>query len=250
MSGALGQFWSRTLGVLYPARCVGCGRFGEFMCEECLDSAPRAIGSRCGRCWIPLRKPFGGSGSQPDGNCAACDRHLPAFAGLRSAFSYDGVARSAVLALKFQGVSALAPEMARPMADALARWVPAVDVVVPVPLGWLRRRTRGYNQSALLAQEVCRSHGLPLETRALRRARQTSPQTQQPDADARRRNIEAAFVLGSRPVGGSVLLIDDVATTGASLDACARVLLEGGASEVFAFTFAREALSWNVHNRG
>jgi ComF family protein len=240
VSGALGQLWLRTLGVLYPARCVGCGRFGEFMCEECLDSAPRAIGSRCGRCWMSLRKPFGGSGSRPDGTCAACDRHLPAFAGLRSAFGYEGLARSAVLTLKFQGVSALAPEMARPMVDALARWVPAVDVVVPVPLGWLRRRIRGYNQSALLAREVCRSHGLPLETRALRRARQTPPQAQQPDADARRRNIEAAFVLGPRPVGGSVLLIDDVATTGATLDACARVLLEGGASEVFGLTFERE----------
>jgi ComF family protein len=236
VSGALGQLWSRTLGVLFPARCVGCGRFGEFMCEECLESAPPAIGSRCSRCWVPIW----GSGSQPDGNCAACDRHLSAFAGLRSAFSYDGLARSAVLALKFQGVSALAPEMARPMADALARWVPAVDVVVPVPLGWLRRRTRGYNQSLLLAREVCRSSGLPLETRALRRARQTPPQVQQADEDSRRRNIEAAFVLGPRPVDGSVLLIDDVATTGATLDACARVLLEGGASEVFALTFARE----------
>ncbi len=240
MSGALGQLWSRTLGVLFPARCVGCGRFGEFMCEECLDSAPRASGSRCGRCWLPLRQHFGGLSSQPHGTCAACDRHLPAFAGLRSAFTYEGLARSAVLALKFQGVSALAPEMAKPLADALARWSPAVDVVVPVPLGWLRRRTRGYNQSALLAQDVCRSSGLPLETHALRRARQTAPQTQQPDADARRRNIEAAFVLGSRPADGSVLLIDDVATTGATLDACARVLLQGGASAVYALTFARE----------
>jgi ComF family protein len=174
------------------------------------------------------------------GLCAACDRYLPAFAGLRSPFTYDGVARSAILALKFQGVSALAPEMARPMADALARWVPPVDVVVPVPLGWLRRRIRGYNQSALLAREVCRSRGLALETRALRRARQTPPQTQQPDEESRRRNIQAAFALGSRPVGGSVLLIDDVATTGATLDACARVLLEGGASKVLALTFARE----------
>ena len=227
----LGQLLSRTLGVLFPARCVGCGRFGEFMCEECLDSAPRAIGSRCGRCWMPCGEM---------GFCSACDRHPPAFAGLRSAFSYEGLARSAVLALKFQGVSALAPEMARPMADALARWAPAVDAVVPVPLGWLRRRTRGYNQAALLAREVCRTSGLPLETRALRRARQTPPQAQQADEDSRRRNIQAAFVLGPRPPGGSVLLIDDVATTSATLDACARVLLEGGASEVFALTFARE----------
>jgi ComF family protein len=231
VSGALGQMWSRTLGVLFPARCVGCGRFGEFICEECLDSAPRASGSRCGRCWMPCGEM---------GFCAACDRHLPAFAELRSAFSYEGLARSAVLALKFQGVSALAPEMARPMVDALTRWSPSVDVVVPVPLGWLRRRTRGYNQSALLAQEVCRSSGLPLETRALRRARQTPPQMQQADKNSRRRNIEAAFVLGPRPVDGSALLIDDVATTGATLDACTRVLLEGGASAVYALTFARE----------
>lgn len=174
------------------------------------------------------------------GSCAVCDRHLPAFAGLRSAFIYGGLARSAVLALKFQGVSALAPEMARPMADALARWAPAVDAVVPVPLGWLRRQTRGYNQAALLAQEVCRSSGLALQTRALRRARQTPPQTQQADEESRRRNIQAAFALGPRPVGGSVPLIDDVATTGATLDACARVLLEGGANEVLALTFARE----------
>ena len=174
------------------------------------------------------------------GFCAACDRLLLAFAGLRSAFSYEGLARSAVLALKFQGVSALAPEMARPMADALARWLPAVDVVVPVPLGWLRRRTRGFNQSALLAREVCRISGLPVEARALRRARQTPPQTQQPDEESRRRNIQAAFALGPRPVAGSVLLIDDVATTGATLDACARVLLDGGASTVLALTFARE----------
>jgi ComF family protein len=126
------------------------------------------------------------------------------------------------------------------MAKALAEWAPPVDVVVPVPLGWLRRRTRGYNQSALLAREVCRSSGLPLEARALRRARQTPPQAQQADEDARHRNIQGAFALGSRPVGGSVLLIDDVATTGATLDACARVLLAGGAKAVFALTFARE----------
>ena len=230
MSGALGQIWSRTLDVLFPPRCVGCGNFGAFLCEACLSEAPYAIGPRCPRCWKAWRGDA----------CSDCQRLDSAVVAQRAAFSYDGVARSAVLALKFQGVSALAQEMARAMAKTLAEWRPAVDIVVPVPLGWLRRRTRGYNQSALLAREVCRTSGLPLEARALRRARQTPPQAEQPDEAARRRNIAGAFALGSRPVGGSVLLIDDVATTGATLDACARVLLDGGAREVFALTFARE----------
>lgn len=159
---------------------------------------------------------------------------------MRSAFSYEGVARNAVLALKFEGVSALAPAMARPMADALKAWSQDVGVVVPVPLGWVRKRQRGYNQAELLAREVSRLTAIPLEPRALRRVRQTAAQARQPDEQARQENARGAFELGKRPVSGSVLLIDDVATTGATLDACARVLLSGGAKAVYGLTFARE----------
>ncbi len=230
MSVTLGSVWSKTLDVLFPPRCVGCGDFGAFLCQKCLAGAPYAIGPRCARCWKAW---YGDS-------CSHCARHRSAVLAQRAAFAYDGVAREAVIALKFQGVSALAQPMARQMARTLADWAPPVDVVVPVPLGWLRSRTRGYNQAALLASEVCRSSGFRLETRALRRVRQTPPQSQQPDEDARLANVRTAFALGPRPVAGSVLLIDDVATTGATLDACARVLLDGGAESVYALTFARE----------
>jgi predicted amidophosphoribosyltransferase len=104
----------------------------------------------------------------------------------------------------------------------------------------LRKRTRGYNQSELLARELAEASGLTVEPAALRRARQTPPQVQQPDEDARRRNVRGAFAPGRRPVGGAVLLVDDVATTGATLDACARVLLNAGAQRVYCLTFARE----------
>jgi ComF family protein len=172
--------------------------------------------------------------------CQDCSRFEPAFSGLRSGFVYRDVAREAVLSLKFEGVSAIAPRMASLMANVLADWSPPVETMVPVPLGWMRRRTRGYNQSELLAGEISRITELPVERHALRRRRQTSPQARQRDAVSRRENMRAAFEAGPRPASGSVLLIDDVATTGATLDACARVLLEAGASEVYALTFARE----------
>jgi ComF family protein len=130
--------------------------------------------------------------------------------------------------------------MAAQMTDVLRDWSPPIDTVVPVPLGWLRKRTRGYNQSELLAKEIARTTGIPLETKAIRRARTTAPQARQPDAASRRANVAGAFEPGSRPVSGNVLLIDDVSTTGATLDACARALLAGGATTVYALTFARE----------
>jgi ComF family protein len=220
----------RVLDVAFPPKCVGCGEFGAFFCEDCLADAPYAIERRCPKCWMIWRAVY----------CTDCNRFPRLFTAMRSAFSYEGVAKNAVHALKFDGVSALAPAMARPMADALKQWSQTVDVVVPVPLGSVRKRTRGYNQSELLAREVSRLNGLPIETGALRRVRQTPAQAQQPGEEARQRNVEAAFGPGKRPVSGSVLLIDDVATTGATLSACAGVLLSGGAEAVYGLTFARE----------
>lgn len=223
---------ARTLALdaLFPPRCIGCGALGAFICARCLTAAPRATGDRCPTCWLSLQH----------GRCRDCQRAAPAFTALRSAFPYTGLARKAVLALKFEGVSALAPLMADEMARVLAGWSPAVDTVVPVPLGWLRRRTRGYNQAELLAAGIARAGGLPLSRHALRRRRQTSPQTRQADAPARRWNIGDAFTPGKHPAAGNVLLVDDVSTTGATLDACARALLGSGAGAVYALTFARE----------
>lgn len=221
---------SRALDAVFPPRCVGCREFGTYICDRCLAESPRSAGSRCQRCWSPGR----------EDSCLACYRHRPAFENLRAAFAYNGAPRDAVRALKFHGVSAIAPTMAAHMHQTLRDWSPPIDAIVPVPLWPTRRRTRGYNQSDLLARELSRSSGLPLETRALRRARNTQPQTEQPDASARRRNVAGAFTPGKRPLTGSALLIDDVTTTGATVDACTRALLEGGATHVYALTFARE----------
>jgi len=175
-----------------------------------------------------------------EGSCARCRRQPPAFVAARSVFVYDGAAREAVHALKYRGLSALAAAIARPMAECLLAWSPPVEAAVPVPLAGHRRRTRGYNQSELLAREVSEVTGLPLALRALVRRRAAPPQARAVDETARRQNVAGAFVSGPDLPKGGVLLIDDVLTSGATLDACARALLEGGVGRVFALTFARE----------
>jgi ComF family protein len=189
-----------------------------------------AAGPRCDICWMPI---------EPSRQCRRCRSHRTAFDGARAAFVYEGAARDAVLALKFRGVSAVAAEMGRSMAATLAEWRPDADSILPVPLSGQRRRLRGYNQSQLLAKELSHLTGLPLESRALTRRRHTHPQTTL-TGDARWQNVWESFRPGKAVPSGGIILIDDVITTGATLDACARVLLTEGAEAVFALTFARE----------
>jgi ComF family protein len=154
---------------------------------------------------------------------------------------FQGGARELVHGLKYQHQSVLA----EPMADLLFRFLekeplPA-DVVVPVPLYSRRQRVRGYNQSALLAGALARRAGLPLDDRALVRVRSTASQAKTGNADERRVNVSGAFECRGRQLAGKrVLLVDDVSTTGATLDACAQALLRGNAASVWALTFAHE----------
>jgi ComF family protein len=153
---------------------------------------------------------------------------------------YEGVARDAVIAIKFGGLSSIAPVMAEIMSDCVSKWDIEVEFIVHVPLSSSRKKERGYDQAGLIAQQLSKLIGVPHERRALRRARRTGAQVDQPDESSRRRNVEGAFALGARQVEGPGLLVDDVVTTGATLSACARVLAEAGASPVYALTFARE----------
>jgi competence protein ComFC len=193
---------------------------------------PRALPPRCPLCWQPERR---------GERCGRCAQARPAFAGARSLYLYQGPVREAVHALKYNHLSGLARPMAEMMAACLEREALAVDAVVPVPLFGRRRRLRGYNQSALLGRELARLGGLPLVEGGLARRRDTPPQARSVDAEARRRNVAGAFAADARRVEGrSVLLIDDVMTTGATLDACAQALRQAGAASVWALTFARE----------
>ena len=219
--------------ALLPQRCIACGRFGAALHAECVESLPRAEGARCDRCWRPDIPP------EPPRLCERCAEgtDVPAFEALRTPFRFEGLARRALLEAKFRGVTALLPPMARAAAVVVpADWQP--DVIVPVPLGRRRERTRGFNQAREAARTLSEALGVPLADDLVRRTRETRPQATL-DAESRRANLGEAFALDGTPPP-RVLVVDDVTTTGATLSAVAATLRAGGAQHVYAIAMARE----------
>jgi ComF family protein len=220
-----------ALNAVLPPRCVGCGSFDSFLCSRCEDSLTAAAPPRCEVCWQPVTRP---------GLCIRCRKQRPSFEGLRAPYVFQGVARELVHALKYGQQRVLA----RPAAALLMRYLDEspipFDTLIPVPLHPRRERIRGYNQSALLARELAQALGLPVIEKALVRRQNTPAQAERRSAEDRRANVVGAFSCEGSPIEGRFLLIDDVSTTGATLDSCARVLRENGAASVWALTFARE----------
>lgn len=228
----VGKVGRAALDLVFPPRCAGCGRDGEFLCSDCSGSLTVAVAPRCPRCWRP--------GPQAR-LCLPCRATPPAFDGLRSAVVYDATARQLVHALKYRGITALAAPMSSLLAEAVRRHDLGADVIVPVPLSGLRQRTRGYNQAEALAVGLARELELAVLPNALERRRHTPAQARSADAGARRRNVAGAFALRQPDIAGlRVLLLDDVTTTGATFEACAAVLKLGGARSVWALAFAGE----------
>lgn len=190
-------------------------------------------GPVCGSCGDPL--PAWAPAGRETRYCARC-RQAPGPIGLSRAIgAYEGALRSIVHALKYGGRRSLAPRLATLLGRCAPEVLVGADVVVPVPLHRARERARGFNQ----AEAIARHLGLPV-ARALKRVRRSPSQTGLAAAE-RQANVRGAFALRRRGViqGAVVVLVDDVSTTGATLDACARVLMDGGAHEVRALTVAR-----------
>jgi ComF family protein len=217
-----------ALDLLYPPHCAVCGANGSLLCDACLDALPKAAGERCDVCWLP---------AQP----CSCYYLNPSFTRLRSALRYEGEVRHLVKAFKFAGQSSLAESLAKPLLQTYQAHGLRADVIVPVPMTGIGRRLRGYNQASLLANELSKLTGVPCAD-ALSRTRSVKEQARSATAEERRRNVAGVFAVrrAAAVAGKPVLLIDDVATTGATLDACARELLAAGATSVSALTLARE----------
>jgi ComF family protein len=237
-----------VLSVLLAPSCAACGELLERptsgpVCPPCWQSILPLTPPFCDRCGDPL--PTWRAISLPLARCPRCrrgNRHLDR---ARAVGAYDGALRAIVHAMKYEGRRSLARPLAELMRKRGAEMLTGADWAVPVPLHPSRRRERGFNQAADLARHL----GVPVRA-ALRRHRATRTQTELPAA-RRHANVRGAFALArgldgppapaqeSRLEGSIVVLIDDVSTTGATLDACAAVLKQAGVREVRALTAAR-----------
>lgn len=218
------------LSVLFPLYCVDCGAEGAWCCEDCLEMIARTAVLKCPLCG----KEF------PAGRtCAKCANRT-GLSGLIAAASYaDPGVRRLVKALKFDGALGVLPIINRLAVHGrgvVVAAVPAGAIVVPMPLHGKRERVRGYNQSEMLARNLFT--GFYIEAGRLKRIKNTVPQTELKD-EARLTNISGAFGAERKFNGETILLVDDVYTTGATMNEAARVLKEAGAGEVWGFVIAR-----------
>lgn len=216
------------IDIVYPKRCASCGERGKWVCEACLARLSLFEESVCAGCGVPKALEI----------CACADM-VPGLRQVRSVGPFTGWLRDAIHSFKYHHEWARFEHLGPQLATIVAKMQP-LDGLVPVPLHRSRLRDRGFNQSAVLATMVGERLGLPVVS-ALERTRATVQQTGL-SATERQQNVDGAFAVanGIDLGGANLLLIDDVVTTGAVLNACATTLVRGGAASVRAATLARQ----------
>lgn len=245
-NGALRRFWGglRTacgfaLDVALPQLCAACREPVEDagLCAACWAKLSFIAPPYCERLGLPFAYDPG-----PGVLCAEAIADPPAYRRARAAVRYDDVARKLVHAFKYGDRLDLVPIMGRWMANAGRELLRDADALVPVPLHWRRQWMRRYNQSALLAEALAKASGVPVAHLALKRIKATPHQVGL-SRSARSLNVQGAFrVPPDRRIAvadRNIVLIDDVLTSGATADACARALLRAGAAAVDVLVFAR-----------
>jgi ComF family protein len=173
--------------------------------------------------------------------CPDCWQRPTKIDGVRSPFRFDGAVRKSIHELKYRNLKAISPCLGELLADYLKENPLPGEVLISVPLHPRRLRERGYNQSALLAKELGKSIDLPVIEACLVRVKQAQPQVRAVDVEQRRRNVADAFVCRDDKVTGKqIILVDDVCTSGATLESCAAALKDRGATSVWGLTLARD----------
>ncbi len=221
--------------LLFPIECLGCGKSGEYLCTGCQVSLPRIVEERCPGCHRT---------STRGATCLDCVGQIP-LAGIYAALDYRHPLTTRVIhTYKYRFVESLAA----PLADILITRIhndelPLPTLILPVPLHTTRLRWRNFNQAELIARHLATTLTpglpLPLSTEHLIRTRATLPQAKTKNKKERLENLSGAFAVSGDLTGASVWLVDDVATTNATLIECARVLRSAGAKSVYGVVVAR-----------
>ena len=221
-----------------PPRCLGCGAIvdtPQTLCAPCWRGITFFAKPWCAVCGLPFPHPQG-----EDAVCAECARETRSWDRARAVLRYDKNSRHLVLALKHGDRTHLAAAFGRWMHRVGGEVLSGADLLVPVPLHWTRLFQRRYNQAALLAQAIASAGGPRVAVDWLVRRRRTPSQGRLGPA-ARSRNVQAAFAMrrGRSVAGKRVVVVDDVMTSGATLEECARVLRRAGAKSIGALVLAR-----------
>lgn len=224
----------RILDLIYPHTCPLCGKVTtEQVCGRCRSRLEYIEEPRCMRCGKPLRQ-------QEREYCSDCERHAHAFERGYSLWLHAGSVQNSIYQFKYHNRRIYGEfyvrEMLQRYGDSIRRW--NITTIIPIPLSKKRRRVRGYNQSEILAKGLGKNLNIPVDCKNLIRVKDTRPQKQM-DVRGRRENLSHAFRWkGEEGICGNVLLVDDIYTTGSTIDSAAAELKKAGASEVYFLTIS------------
>jgi len=215
---------------LYPPICAGCGRPGTRWCDECAAKVAVISPPYCPRCGTPLPS---------SGQCQECRDHPPEYDQLRSWAVFSGPVRSALHQLKYRQNLGISEILARPLVRIVEAEHWSIDIIIPVPLSKSHLKQRGYNQAEAIAVPISLALRKKCLPKAVWRFKETSSQIAL-SAGERYQNLQGAFLANPDKLKDrNVLLLDDVATTGATLNSCSRALKEAGAKTIYCLTVAK-----------
>lgn len=227
------------LDFFFPTLCRICnGPLGEarWVCEKCLQRIIIVNPPVCHICGLPLSPSFMGT-ERP--LCKDCKNEKRYFSMARSVAIYEGVMRECIHLLKYDGKTGLSKPLGRMMVTLIKDEGIEGDMIIPVPLHPRKRRERGFNQAELLSHEISKGINIPVDTKKLIKKKDTPSQTDLTRLE-RIKNVKGSFCVRGGFKGKRILLIDDVFTTGATINECSKVLLEAGAEDVYVITLGRK----------